>query len=296
MPLTPEDVSNKRFTPVRLREGYDMGEVDQFLDEVESELSRLTRENEELRSRLGVTQDGDGTAAPTGSSSQTSAVDLDSPTPSTSPDGSTPDSSTSGSSTPHAPTLDTPTPDTPTPDTSTQAPVTEPAASEGTGTVAAPVETLKVTTVADASSAAVRLLEIATRNAGELVVEAQEEAGRILGEARTSAEQLEAQSKERADRLEADSRSRAQLLDAETAEHRERLFGDLETERERLNGEVDNLRTFEREYRARLKTYFEQQLAALDGAGESDSLGDAGQSGPRSRLKSLLGDDSPRQA
>ena len=27
MPLTPEDVSNKRFTPVRLREGYDMGAV-----------------------------------------------------------------------------------------------------------------------------------------------------------------------------------------------------------------------------------------------------------------------------
>ena len=50
MPLTPEDVSNKRFTPVRLREGYDMGEVDQFLDEVESELARLTRENEDLRS------------------------------------------------------------------------------------------------------------------------------------------------------------------------------------------------------------------------------------------------------
>ena len=41
MPLTPEDVRNKRFTPVRLREGYDMGEVDQFLDEVESELQRL---------------------------------------------------------------------------------------------------------------------------------------------------------------------------------------------------------------------------------------------------------------
>jgi len=35
MPLTPEDVRSKRFTPVRLREGYDMGEVDQFLDEVE---------------------------------------------------------------------------------------------------------------------------------------------------------------------------------------------------------------------------------------------------------------------
>ena len=52
MPLTPEDVSNKRFTPVRLREGYDMGEVDQFLDEVEAELARLTRENEDLRGKL----------------------------------------------------------------------------------------------------------------------------------------------------------------------------------------------------------------------------------------------------
>src|SRR5690349_14656565 len=58
MPLTPEDVSNKRFTPVRLREGYDMGEVDQFLDEVEAELARLTRENEDLRQKLSAAQAG----------------------------------------------------------------------------------------------------------------------------------------------------------------------------------------------------------------------------------------------
>jgi len=44
MPLTAEDVRKKRFTPVRLREGYDMREVDQFLDEVEAELARLRRE------------------------------------------------------------------------------------------------------------------------------------------------------------------------------------------------------------------------------------------------------------
>ena len=56
MPLTPEDVSNKRFTPVRLREGYDMGEVDQFLDEVEAELARLTKENEDLRSKVSAAQ------------------------------------------------------------------------------------------------------------------------------------------------------------------------------------------------------------------------------------------------
>ena len=62
MPLTPEDVSNKRFTPVRLREGYDMGEVDQFLDEVEAELARLTKENDELRSKLSAAQQGGGGA------------------------------------------------------------------------------------------------------------------------------------------------------------------------------------------------------------------------------------------
>src|SRR4051794_33819545 len=63
MPLTPEDVSNKRFTPVRLREGYDMGEVDQFLDEVEAELARLTRENDALRSKLSAAQQGGGATA-----------------------------------------------------------------------------------------------------------------------------------------------------------------------------------------------------------------------------------------
>ena len=64
MPLTPEDVSNKRFTPVRLREGYDMGEVDQFLDEVEAELARLTKENDDLRTKLSAAQAGGGAPAP----------------------------------------------------------------------------------------------------------------------------------------------------------------------------------------------------------------------------------------
>src|ERR1044072_7783852 len=52
MPLTPEDVRNKQFTTVRLREGYDEDEVDAFLDEVEAELTRLLRENEDLRAKL----------------------------------------------------------------------------------------------------------------------------------------------------------------------------------------------------------------------------------------------------
>src|SRR4051794_8326505 len=50
MPLTPEDVQNKRFSTVRFKEGYDEEEVDAFLDEVEAELRRLLGENSDLRS------------------------------------------------------------------------------------------------------------------------------------------------------------------------------------------------------------------------------------------------------
>jgi DivIVA domain-containing protein len=52
MPLTPEDVVNKRFQPTKFREGYDQDEVDDFLDEIVVELRRLNHENEDLRSRL----------------------------------------------------------------------------------------------------------------------------------------------------------------------------------------------------------------------------------------------------
>jgi DivIVA domain-containing protein len=52
MPLTPEDVVNKRFQPTKFREGYDQDEVDDFLDEIVVELRRLNQENDDLRQRL----------------------------------------------------------------------------------------------------------------------------------------------------------------------------------------------------------------------------------------------------
>ena len=145
---------------------------------------------------------------------------------------------------------------------------------------ASPVETIRVETVPQASNAAARLLEIATRNADELVDDAKNEADKIIGEARTKAERLESESKTKADRLESDARTRAQMLDSETAERRRQMFGDLEKERDKLNGEVENLRSFEREYRSRLKSYFTQQLEALNsGASENSLVGLRGRPG-----------------
>lgn len=47
MPLTPADVANKQFK-ITFR-GYSLDEVDSFLDEVEGELGRLLRENNDLK-------------------------------------------------------------------------------------------------------------------------------------------------------------------------------------------------------------------------------------------------------
>jgi DivIVA domain-containing protein len=240
MPLTPEDVSNKRFTPVRLVEGYKMAEVDAFLDEVESELTRLNRENSELRSRL-TGQDGEQSVTTEQRPEQAPADQAEPQQPATT-----------------------------------------------TATAAAASESLTVTTAAEASSAATRLLEIATRNADELVGEARAEAEKIRSDARSESERLTTESRERAERLEADARTRSEMLESETEERRQRLFGDLDAEKERLNGEIDNLRSFEREYRARLKSYFEQQLSALDGSGEG-GISPGERTGS---LSSLLGENA----
>src|SRR5688572_25744594 len=142
MPLTPEDVRNKRFTPVRLREGYDMGEVDQFLDEVEAELERLTVENEELRAKVAAASTGEATGI-------IPAV------------------------TPSAPAIETVREPEPEPEPELE-PEPEPALLSPVPTRSAPAPT-----IGDASAAAARLLEIASTNADQLMDQAKEEADRI---------------------------------------------------------------------------------------------------------------------
>jgi DivIVA domain-containing protein len=237
MPLTPEDVSNKRFTPVRLREGYDMGEVDQFLDEVEAELERLLKENNDLQAKLTAAQGG-------------------TPVPAARPEDKQ---------------------DVVEAKSEKAAGPEKPAEAEKP---AEPQEVIKVITAAEASSAATRLLELATRNADEVVAEAREDAEKIVVQARTQAEKLEADTKERTDKLEQDARTRAQNLDSETENRRRELLGEMEQEKGRLDGEIENLRAFEREYRSRLKSYFTQQLEALDGSGEGGGDLTAGAEAP----------------
>ncbi|HKE70932.1 MAG TPA: DivIVA domain-containing protein [Nocardioidaceae bacterium] len=256
MPLTPEDVRNKRFTPVRLREGYDMGEVDQFLDEVESELERLTQENNDLRTKLAR-------ASSSRPPEDTQAMRAPEPP---------------------RPVLEE---RKPLPPPRIEAPPPMPAMSQ---------QRHAPESVADASGAAARLLEIAAKNAEEIEADAKDQADKILAEARMKAERLTNESRAKADRMESDARARAQKLDAETAERRQQLFGDLERDRDRLSREVEHLRSFEREYRSRLKNYFQAQLAQLEGEETvaAPLPGPDSEHSPK-RLRSLLGEDDRQQ-
>ncbi len=262
MPLTPEDVRNKRFTPVRLREGYDMGEVDQFLDEVEAELERLTVENDELRARVAAASSGEPTGLiPVQETAPQPAVQAK-PEPEPEPE---PEPVRAPEPEPSIPSLSS----VPTGATST------------------------TPTMGDASVAAARLLEIASANADQLMEQAKEEADRIVGEARAKAERITNESRGKADRLETDARIRAQKLDDETNERRQQAVATIERERYELQREVEHLRAYEREYRARLKNYFQSQLdqlAANENTNSTSAVQTPADASPR-RLRSLLGDE-----
>lgn len=65
MALTPEDVVNKRFTITKFRDGYDLDQVDDFLDEVvaefkryEDEIKALTEEKQKLAEQLEAAKAG----------------------------------------------------------------------------------------------------------------------------------------------------------------------------------------------------------------------------------------------
>jgi DivIVA domain-containing protein len=207
MPLTPDDVRNKRFTPVRLREGYDMAEVDAFLDEVEAELIRLGEEGS-----TSAAESDDETSAFAGYIAPESASDA----------------------------------------------VAAPSAAD----ISAASAAASSASTDAAPTRAARLLELATRNADELVAEAQAEAEALLADAQA-----------RAEKLTAEAKARSEQLEAETARRRQELTGELDRQKSSLSAEIERLRIFEREYRTRLRQYLQDQLGALDGeAAEASAL------------------------
>lgn len=147
--------------------------------------------------------------------------------------------------------------------------------SQRVGESAGKAELIQVTSREEASPAVIRLVQLATEQAEQLVDEAETEASRKLEEAKQQAREITTDARTKADRIESEARvnaeqvtneaeSRAAKLNGETAARREELFAELEHEQGVLTGKVDSLRGFEQQYRSNLGGSLQQLLSALE--------------------------------
>lgn len=258
MPLTPADVHNVAFSkPPIGKRGYNEDEVDAFLDLVEAELARLIEENEDLREQVSQLEQRLGNA-------QADLEDARSRPP--------------VAMSPVAP---------PTQQIQRQEPPLrplEPQRAMGPSLGDSGEQ-------GDHHVQVAKVLSMAQEMAERLTAEAKSEADAMLSDARTKSEQLLSEARSKSDGLVNDARSRAETMlndartRAETLERQSRdkaatLVGDAERKQAEIIGtitrdksvlekKIDELRTFEREYRTRLKTYLESQLRDLGERGSA---------------------------
>lgn len=148
-----------------------------------------------------------------------------------------------------------------------------------TSTTTGNVERVEVTTSEQASPVVIRLVQLASEQAENLIAEAEAEAVRKRQEAdrdadettasaRAEAERIETAAREEAERLAREAQAHAQQVNIDADNRRAELFSTLERERDDFQGKVDRLRGFESTYRSTLIEHLRKQADAV----ESDQL------------------------
>ncbi|GGM37769.1 cell division initiation protein [Longimycelium tulufanense] len=249
MPLTPADVHNVAFSkPPIGKRGYNEDEVDAFLDLVEAELARLIEENNDLRQQVEQLESQlDGARA-----------ELD-------------DARAKAAAGPVGRAVEEP---------RRLAPVPPPSVVEQTSPGGGDHHVQAAKVLGLAQEMADRLTGEAKAEADSMVSEARAKSEQLLSEARTKADAMVNDARSRAETMLNDARSRAETLERQAREkatalerdaqrkHAE-VMGTITQEKNALESKIDTLRTFEREYRTRLKTYLESQLQELQDRGSA---------------------------
>jgi F0F1-type ATP synthase membrane subunit b/b' len=102
---------------------------------------------------------------------------------------------------------------------------------------------------------------LAIAQAASVAIEtARDEADNALGRARGAADGVLIKARRQAEQITGDARARAESLERDAQERYEQALGSLVQARADLERRIDDLRAFEREYRARLRTALEAQL------------------------------------
>jgi DivIVA domain-containing protein len=292
MRLTPADVHNVAFKKPSIgKRGYDEDEVDAFLDIVEAELSRLIEENNELAQRLAAYESG---GAPV-NGSQGYGGQEEPPVPSEPPVDNTAEIQAYVDAAPEEQVHGHEAPEP----VAEVAPEPVPVAQAAPAEAAAPVEVAAAAApgIADHHLHAARLLGLAEETAARVTAEANAEAEntrtsaraesekllsdarneseRMLTEAKNNSETMVSDANAKAEATVRDSQIKAEALDREAQRKYSEVMSQLTTQRTTLENKIDGLRTYEREYRSRLKNWITDQLHQLD-----SSDGDAGSEQP----------------
>lgn len=299
MPLTPQDVRAKLFTSVRFKHGYDEDEVDAFLDQVEGDLGVLYGQIDGLKAELAAAQTrlvrAEEVAAPspvlepdTGVFAPVGEVPLPSsvghapapaapggvePVQESSPAPSPPDvPEAAADETDEKTSVFVGSAGDPVEDGAVEA--TAGVEAPATGGPSADVAVPAGTAVAPAEDSPTeemlrRTLILAQRTADALIVEARTEAETLVADARAQAEQIE-----RAAATEHASRQR-----------------DRQAEHDHLNGLVEQLRSFETEYRSRLRAYLHLQLRDLENSTPAEPQQQIGSHGQYAALQGGQGEE-----
>ncbi|MEV8096715.1 DivIVA domain-containing protein [Kitasatospora sp. NPDC085879] len=119
--------------------------------------------------------------------------------------------------------------------------------------------------------------EKSATNAQRLLELAQQVADKEVTAARREAEATIAAAQRRATDLEAAARSAAHALEQQTREECRSVLNALEADRSALEAEIDRLRTVEREYRSKVKSFLRQQMQHLEPEGAGTDLVTAAQ-------------------
>ncbi len=227
MTLSLDDVRNKRFRMAR-KSGYEVLEVDEFVDEIEESFAQLIEENQNLKKQVDSLR----------GSADSGADRVAEP-------------ATVKPATPPAP-----------------APQSAAAANLGPETIvvttAKEASTAVVRLVEMSTEQAERLVAEATEDAKRIREEAHSDAHHLTSEAQQHAERVESEARVNAARLDAQTLSRTEQLDREIDEHRAEMLTGLQTQRDQLSSTVRDLRAFEAAYRSNLTEHLRTQISTLE--------------------------------
>jgi len=262
MGLTPEDIRNKQFTTVRFKEGYELDEVDNFLDEIEVSMTELVKANADLAatSRGDIPQsikdEQNQLAADNASlTSKVAQLEADLATALELAQTQAPAEVVVASDDSEA--LEALTGDlnrvqealaaAHAENASLQEALAAAQSQAHEVAIAAPVS------AGDASASSLRVLELAQRTADELVATARMDVDALRNETNEEVAQLRASAQSEAETLVSDANNTVATITRE-----------FETHRAGLERRIEELVTYEREYRSRLRIYLEGQLRELE--------------------------------